>query len=409
MATAAKRRRVGLLVVVGLLGAFGPFGTDMYLPALPELGRELRADDAATQLTLVAYLVGLGAGQLVWGPLSDRIGRRAPILIGTTGFAIASLACALAPDIAFLVPMRLIQGLLGAAGVAVGRAVIRDLYDGADLTRILSRLTIVFGLAPVVAPVVGGAILTFTGWRGTFFILLGLGVLLVVATLIWVPETLDAAHRVHGRSAAGAPDRLTQGDAWRALVRSRQFLRYAIVAVISMIGLFAYISAVSLVLQQEWGLDPTTFALWFAVNAAAGIIGGQTGGWLVRHVPTQRMLPIAIAINAAAGSLVVAAGALGGPFWLLELGLLLAMFAFMAGAPLAISLALAPFTRGAGTASAALGAAQFVLGSVPPVLIALAFGTSTIVMGITMLAAAIVAILIAIPWRPRAAAGERPH
>jgi len=389
-----QRRRVALLIVVGVLGAFGPFGTDMYLPALPQLGAELGATDAETQLTMVGYLLGLGVGQLVWGPLSDRIGRRTPILIGTIGFTVVSIACALAPSVWVLIPIRLVQGLLGAAGVVVGRAVVRDLYSGADLARIFSRLTIVFGLAPIVAPVVGGALLTFTDWRGTFVVLTGLGAALTVATLVWVPETLDPAHRIHGRSTA-------RGEAWRALARSPQFVRYTIVAVVAMTGLFAYITSVSLVLQQEWRLDPTAFSLWFAVNAVGGILGGQAGGWLVRRFPARTMLPVTMLVSVLAAGLVAAAAVLRGPFWLLELGLFLGMAGFMMGSPLSMALTLEPFQRGAGTAAAVLGAAQFTVGSISPVLVAALAGTTTLSMGVTMAVAAVAALVIAALPRAR--------
>lgn len=388
-APVGRPRRVGLLVTIGLLSAFGPFGTDMYLPAMPQLAAELGAGDVETQLTLVAYLVGLGGGQLFWGPLSDRIGRRGPILIGTIGYIAASIACAIAPTAWLLVAVRLAQGILGSAGIVVGRAVVRDLYEGDELARIFSRLTIVFGIAPIIAPVIGAGLLTFTDWRGTFLALALLGAILSAAALLLVPDTLDPAHRIHGRS----PE---MREAWRALPRSPRFLRYGGIGVIAQVGLLAYISMISLVLQGEWGLDATAFSLWFAVNSIGSILGGQAGGWLVHRIAPRRMLPVSIAASAVAGAIVTAAALLGGPFWLLEIGLFLCVLSFFVGTPLTTALALEPFHRGAGTAAAVMGSAQFVVGSIAPILIALAFGTTTLVMGATMLGAAAVALLVAV-------------
>ena len=385
---AERPRRIALLVTIGLLSAFGPFGTDTYLPALPRLSAELRADDAGTQLTILGYLLGLGVGQLVWGPLSDRVGRRRPILAGTIGFVVVTLACVLAPSIELLVVARVLQGLLGAAGIVIGRAIVRDLYSGEELARIFSRLTVVFGLAPIVAPLVGAGLLAFTDWRGTFVFLAALGALLLVATVLWVPETLQPERRIHGRSAE-------RGEAWRALARSPQFLRYATVTVVMMVALLAYITPVSLVLQEEWGMDFAQFSLWFALNALAGVIGGQTGGWLVGRLSPRRMLNATIALAVVASGMVLAAALLHGPFWLLELGLLLWMFGYMAGTPLSTALALEPFERGAGTAAAVAGAGQFVLGSIPPILVSAAFGASTLVMGVTIAAATVLGLLVA--------------
>src|SRR5215470_16414140 len=212
---ARSGRRLGMLAVLGALSAFGPLAMDMYLPSTPTIAASLHAGQSLVQLTLSGCLAGLSFGQLVAGPLRDGLGRRRPLLIGLVAFVIFSIACALAPDIGSLIAFRFLQGMAGAAGVVLSLAIVRDMYEGTELARVLGSLTLVFGLAPVLAPVIGGQVLRFTSWRGVFAVLAAIGLALLAAS--WrLPETLPAGRRTaepFGRLAADS----------RALLADRQF------------------------------------------------------------------------------------------------------------------------------------------------------------------------------------------
>ena len=176
-----------MIVVLGMLSTFGPLSLDLYLPALPQLAQELEASASGAQLTITACLVGLATGQLIAGPVSDRLGRRRPLIVGLTIYLLASAGCAFAPSIEVLVPVRLVQGLAGAAGLVIARAVVRDLYAGRDLVVFFSRLILISGLAPVIAPVLGGQLSKIMTWRGMFLVLAGFGAVLLLAGLFGVP------------------------------------------------------------------------------------------------------------------------------------------------------------------------------------------------------------------------------
>ena len=197
----ATPSRLRLIIVLGLLSTFGPLSLDLYLPVLPELADELQASASGSQLTITTCLIGLATGQLIAGPLSDRLGRRRPLITGLTIFVVASAACAFAPSVEILIVIRLVQGMAGAAGLVVARAVVRDLYGGRDLVIFFSRLLLISGLAPVLAPVLGGQLAKIMSWRGMFLVLAGFGAVLLLAGLLGVPETLarNGAYKADGR------------------------------------------------------------------------------------------------------------------------------------------------------------------------------------------------------------------
>src|SRR6267143_177042 len=215
--------RARLFVLLGGLTAFGPLSIDMYLPALPAIGRDLAASESMIQLTLTACLIGLAIGQVIAGPLSDALGRRRPLLIGVAGYVIASLLCALAPAATILVALRLLQGLAGAAGIVIARAIVRDLYSGSAAARYFSRLILVMGLAPILAPVLGAQVLRVSTWRGIFLVLTIVTALLWLSAARGLPETLPAARRNAG-SLAGTLNIFGQ------LIRDTPFIGYAVAA-----------------------------------------------------------------------------------------------------------------------------------------------------------------------------------
>jgi len=352
----AARPGVLLVVILGSLTALAPLSIDLYLPALPELGDDLGASTSLAQLTLTACVAGLGVGQLVAGPLADRYGRRPPLLVGLAGFAISSGLCALAPSIGLLIALRLVQGATGAAGLVVARAIVRDVY-GPSATRIFAALLLVTGLAPVVAPIVGAQMLHFTTWRGTFVVLLGLGLLLLAATWAWLRESLP----VQARRSDGL--RATLGTLGR-LAADRSFMPYVACFALTFGAFFAYISASPFVLEDIHGVSPQLFSVIFAVNSAALIGAGQVVGHMAGRVDSERLMRGGVWLVAASGAALVAVVAAGAGLWPLLVCLLAVAVANGIVVPTATALAMAGHGHVAGSASALLGLCQFGLAGV---------------------------------------------
>lgn len=239
--------------MLGLLSMFGPISLDLYLPALPELATDLGAPTSSAQLTITACLLGLATGQLIAGPLSDQFGRRRPLLIGLVAYLLASLACAFAPTVELLVVLRLLQGLAGSAGLVIARAVARDLYQGRELLIVYARLVLVSGLAPVVAPLLGGELAAVLDWRGIFGVLAGFGLVLVLAGAVGVPESLPAGRRTAGGLRANLAG-------FRELLGDRLFLGAAFASGLAGAAMFAYIAGATFVLQRIYGMSPQEFS-----------------------------------------------------------------------------------------------------------------------------------------------------
>jgi MFS transporter, DHA1 family, multidrug resistance protein len=345
-----------LVLALGALTAFGPLSLDMYLPGLPDLSRDLGASASLAQLTLTACMIGLAAGQLLAGPLSDARGRRRPLLAGLALYAIASALCAVAPSIWALIPLRLIQGAAGAAGIVIARAVVRDLHEGDAAARFYALLMLVNGLAPIVAPIAGGQLLGVTDWRGVFWALAAIGVALFLVGWRWVPETLPAADRHGGGLGATAA-------VFHRLLRSRVFMGYTLAQGLGSAMMFCYIADSPFVVQDIYGLSAQAFSVVFAVNAIGIVALAQLSGRLVGRVSPRTLL--------AAGLWTGLAGALGLlAAVLLDAGLagvLPAFFVIVSSCglvgPNATALALAGDPRTAGSAGALLGLAQFALGA----------------------------------------------
>ncbi|WP_444949979.1 multidrug effflux MFS transporter [Micromonospora ureilytica] len=388
-----NRQRAQLVLVLGALIAIGPLTIDMYLPALPAITAGLQTTETAVQLTLTGTLVGLALGQLLIGPLSDVVGRRVPLLAGLAAHIVASVLCVFAPNIAVLGGLRVLQGLGVAAATVVATAVVRDLFSGASFARIFSRLMLVMGLAPILAPTLGSGLLGWTDWRGVFAALAVLGALLIVVAAFRLPETLPVARRRHGGVSATLRD-------YRGLLNDRAFVGLVLVAGLAMAALFAYVSGSSFVLQQEYGLDEQQFGIAFGAGAV-GLIGAtQFNVRLLRRYTSQQILVSALTGGTAAGLLLVmfAATGVGG------LGTLLAsLWLVLAAAGLALpnapALAMSRHSEAAGTAAAMLGAVQFGIGAVSAPLAGL-FGTGSVPMAIVIaggMAAALIVMLFVVP------------
>ncbi|WP_428847411.1 multidrug effflux MFS transporter [Mycolicibacterium cosmeticum] len=349
--------RLRIITVLGLLIALGPLTIDMYLPALPRIAGDLSVSSSVVQLTLTGTLAGLAVGQLVVGSLSDSLGRRRPLMAGIVLHMVASLICLFAPNIAVLGLGRGLQGFGAAAASVVAVAVVGDLYTGTPAATVMSRLMLVLGVAPVIAPSLGAAVLLKASWHWVFAALVVLAGGLLLLAVLALPETLPVSHRrpLHLRNIIG-----TYGE----LLRDARFVILVLVAALGMAGLFAYIAAAPFVLQGRFGLDQQTFALVFAAGAVALIGATQTNVLLLKRFSPQAITVWSLAASAVSAAVFVALalGHVGGlwgflvPVWVI----LAAMGLVIPNAP---AVALSRHSDAAGTAAALLGAAQFGLGA----------------------------------------------
>lgn len=373
-----------LLVLLGLMAALGPASMDLYLPALPTIARELGVSASVTQLTVGAFLVGLGAGQLVAGPMSDVLGRRRPLLVSILVYVFATTLCAAAPGIEVLVVSRLLQGASAAAGVVIARAVVRDLYSGAEAARYLSRLVLIFGLAPVLAPIVGALMLSATSWRG-LFVLLGVAAIgLLAAVAAWLPETLPPGQRRPGgvRATAGS---------LRVLIEDRAFVAYATALGLGTAAIIGYIAGAPFLLQEVHGLSPGVYGAVFGVNAIAMIVASQVNAQIVERVGTGRMLAVGVVLLVASGAMLTTVEVAGLGIVPTALAYLLTMTAWGLIPPNAIALGMAAHPEIAGAASAMLGVFQYGLGGLAAPLAGLGATTSGLASGLLILVCGLLA------------------
>jgi MFS transporter, DHA1 family, multidrug resistance protein len=380
--------RLRLTLLLGALTAIAPLCIDMYLPALPRLATDLSTGATQAQLTLTACLIGLAFGQVVAGPLSDSLGRRRPLLVGMGLFAIASLLCMTAPSIEVLLVLRLVQGAAGAAGIVIARAVVRDLYDGVAAAKFFSLLMLINGLAPILAPILGGQLLRIMPWPGIFAVLGVIGVLLLVASLFGLRETLPSERRAAGGLRATFAT-------FHELLTDRSFVGYALVLGLAFGALFAYISGSTFVLQNRYGLSAQTFSLIFGVNSLGLVAMSQVSGRLAGRVALGRLLTAGLAIIAAGGLLLLAAVLTGAGLAVV----LPALFLVVAGQGLILPNATALALSGrpahvAGSASAMLGLTQFVIGGLTAPLAGVAGPHTAVPMAVIIAVFTLAAVLI---------------
>lgn len=379
-------KRLGYALVLGSLAALGPLCTDLYLPALPQMAVELDTTTAASQLSLTAGLLGLGLGQLIFGPLSDKYGRMRPLLWSLALLLAASVWCAVAPNIDQLIAARLLQGLAGAGGAVLSRAVARDLYNGHELTRFFALLMLVNGLAPIVAPVLGGGLLNFMSWRGIFGALAVISVLLFSFAALKLHETLP-------------PERRSEGGV-KVMVRSigrlmkdRQFMGLCLTQGFTMAGMFAYIGASPFVLQQIYNLSPQMFSLCFAANGVGLVIAAQVSTRLSRKWGELALVKAGLCVAAVGSLSLVIAASLHAPLIMLLVPLFFSVITIGIVGPNAGSLAMQSQGKNAGSASALIGVCMFALGSISVPISGLG-GTSALSMGLTILGCYAIAITL---------------
>jgi len=382
-------RRALYIVLLGALTALGPFTIDLYLPAFPVLEEDFQTTAAAIQLTLTGTMIGFALGQLLVGPLSDKMGRRVPLIAVTALHVLASLAAAFSPTLELLSASRVLMGMGAAAGGVVAMAIVRDLFGGRRLVVMLSRLALVSGVAPVVAPLIGSWLLTLMPWRGIFGVLAAYGVVMLVSTLLFVPETLPAARR---QERGGA----TVLQRYRSVLSDRVFLGVLVIGGMTFSGLFSYLSASPFLFQQTHGLDPQQYGLLFAVNSLGVVVGVQTASRLATRFGPQWVLAYSTAALLLAGTAIVVTDQLGLGLW----GTVIPLFVFMTACgftfPNVQVLALDRHGKAAGTAASILGAVNFgVAGLISPVVgwISHDAGITATTMASVMVGCAVVGIL----------------
>ena len=330
---------------------------DAYLPGLPELARDFGASPSAAQVTVTTYLLGLALGQLLSGPVSDVHGRRRPLVVGMAVFTVTTLACSLAPSLFVLAVMRLVQGTSAAVGVAVGRAIVRDLYAGAAGARYLSRLMMVIGLAPILAPVIGGQLLRVTSWRGVFVALSVLGLALTAIGARLLPETLPRERR----RAAGLGITLRT---FAQLLADRRFVGFVLIVGLGGAAMIGYVAGSSFVLQDVYGASPQLYGLLFGVNALFLVAGAQVNAHLLRTRSPRSLLRVGLVMLVVAGVVLVVIVSLpqaGLATVVAPLMLQMASWSFVQANALALALTDHPAV--AGTAAALLGVSQYAFGA----------------------------------------------
>ena len=344
-------------IPLGLLSAIGPFAIDMYLPALPAIGRSLQAQTSAVQMSLTVFFIALSVGQSIYGPLSDMIGRKRPLYLGLTLFSIGSVGCALAPNIGVLIGFRFVQGIGACAGMVIPRAMVRDLHTGIDATRLMSLLMLVFSISPILAPLTGSFVIQAAGWRAVFW------VVLAAAVIGWmILGTVSETRPPEARAKSSIRGAVT---AYGVLLRDRHFLALAFIGAFGISSFFVYLSNSPFVLIEHYHLSPRLFSVCFSVNAASFFAMAQLNGRLATRFGLRPLVRSAVTVYASVMLVLLATFAAGVDRLDVLLGCLFVGFGCLGLViPTTAVLALEDHGAMAGTASAIMGTVQFVTGAV---------------------------------------------
>ncbi|MEK8129995.1 multidrug effflux MFS transporter [Paenibacillus filicis] len=381
-----SRHRLRFALLLGAFSALGPFTIDMYLPSFPEIAAQFGTEASMVQLSLTASLLGLGVGQLVMGAWSDVMGRRKPLLLAMILYAVASLVCAIAPSIGFFIAVRFIQGFAAAAGIVISRAIVRDVYSGHELTKFFSLLMLVSNVAPLVAPVAGSGVISFTAWNGVFVALGLIGIFLVIMTTWRLEETLPVEKRV----SSNIMELLRN---FKSLLQDRQFAGYALAQGIMIAGVFAYVSGTPFIYQKIYGASPQLFAVLFGSNGISLIIGSQVVGRLAHVISERRFLLIGLLLSVVTSIAVLLVVLFQGPLFALVIPLFFFVASIGMTATASFSLAMETQDRMAGSAAALLGLIPFLLGAVVSPLVGIAGEQTAVPLGIIILATSLLALL----------------
>ncbi|WP_144763499.1 multidrug effflux MFS transporter [Curtobacterium sp. 9128] len=391
----SRAQRLVYVFVLGALTALGPFTIDLYLPAFPSLKEQFGVTDGAVQLTLTATTLGFAVGQLLVGPWSDKVGRRLPLIVATTVHIAASIGASLAPDIELLAVFRVLQGMGAAAGGVVAMATVRDLFGGKPLVRMLSRLAMVNGLAPILAPLIGSQMLRVVSWRGIFVFLACYGLAVVIASILLIVETLPPARRQEAGHS-------TMRQRYRALFRDRIFVGVALIGAMVFSGLFSYLSASPFLFQDVFGLNAQQYGLLFAVNSIGVVLGVQISSRVAQRVGPQWILACSTATLFLASTAIIVLDLLGAGL----VGVLIPLWFFIAACgfsfPLVQVIGLAAHGKEAGTAASVLGALNFgVAGLVSPIVGWLGISHAAPMAAVMACTSAVAIVLLWTVVRPR--------
>ncbi|WP_290714486.1 MULTISPECIES: multidrug effflux MFS transporter [Exiguobacterium] len=380
-------RRLTLILILGSLAALGPLSIDMYLPAFPDMSRSFDASASLIQLSLTACMLGMALGQLIVGPLSDVRGRKRPLMVALLAYLLASLACAMAPTIEVLIALRFIQGAAGASGIVISRAIVRDLFDGPELTRFFAALSLVNGTAPILAPVIGGQLLRFGDWHFVFYLLAILSTMMLLAVALRLSETLPLDRRVEGNLT-------TTLKTFGRLLTDRVFIGYAFAQAFVMGAMFAYISGSPFVLQNIYGASPQQFSFLFGLNGIGIILAAQIAGRLAGHVDSERLMRISLTIVASASILLFLALTLTDQLIFVMIPLFFVVSSVGLISTLGFTLAMQNYGATAGSASALLGLLPMLVGSLVSPLVGIMGEQSAVPMGLIIMTLDCLALIL---------------
>ena len=385
MNSLTKSKRLQIAFLLGSLSLLGPFTIDTYLPAFPTIVEDFHTNASLVQVSLTTCLLGLALGQLIIGPMSDVQGRRKPLIIFLGLYLVSSLICAIAPNIYLLIVSRFIQGFAAAGGLVISRAVVRDLFSGRELTKFFASLMLIGNLGPIVAPIIGGAILSFASWKVVFLVLSGIGIILTITVSFKLEETLPQEKRV--------PSNIKQVVSnFGSLLKDREFAGYAFTQGFTTAGIFAYVSGISFVYQNIYGVSPQVFSLLFGINGIGLIIGTQIVGRLSRF-SEKTFLKSGLVLSISASFLLVIAIIVHAPLIAVAIPIFLFVMSISIIGTSSFSLAMETKGHLAGSASALLGLLPFLLGSLSAPLVGIGGEHTALPMGVIIFVSSLLAFL----------------
>ena len=401
MTSPTPRASAGFVLLLSALTAIGPFTFDTYLAAFPQIADDLDATPAQVQLTIAASLAGLAVGQLLIGSISDALGRRRPLLVALSVYVVVSVGLALVQDITAFTTLRFVQGFTAAAGMVLSLAVLRDRFEGVAMSKVMARLMLVVGVAPVIAPTIGSQLLLVGSWRLIFVFLAVTGTVLLAVAAVYLRETLPAARR---RGGGLVPALRT----YRDLLTDLPFLGLALLSAFYLAAMFTYVASSTFVFQDGYGMSAQEFGYVFAAGAVAITAGSQVNGALMGRFTPEHVLSAAVAVGVVLSGALLAVALAGAPFWPVTVLLVLTLGTAGFVMPSAPAIALATNPHRAGSAAALLGALQFGLGAAIAPLTSVAGVPTAVTMGAVMFGVIIVAaaLLLAVrrSWAARPAA-----
>lgn len=385
--TAKQFNKVWMVLILGALTAFGPLSMDMYLPGLPSVTDDFETSASLAQLSITATLIGLAIGQLVFGPLSDIVGRKRPLLITLSIYSAVSILAVFSGDIWIFISLRFIQGISGAAGIVIARAASRDMYTGKELTKFIAMLALVNGAAPILAPLLGGIVLNFASWRFVFVVLFAIGIVMLISVLFTLPETLPVEDRMQGGL-------LETVKTFNLLLKDRVFIGIALSQAFASMSMFAYIAGSPFVLQNIYQVTPFTYSIIFAVNGLGIIISAQLTGKLAFKMHEIHLLKWGVTTSCFGGVLLIISVLFSLPLFVLLLSLFLVVSSVGIVNTTSFSLGMQRHDNMAGSASAFLGILPFAGGGFVSPFVGIAGDYTAVPMGIIIFITSTMALLV---------------